>query len=523
MSHTTSQAVRDGQTAAKRRRRKEGWAEFYDWHVDRALSTPIFRQIYLQIRSAIVSGALPAGTKLPSTRELASRLAVSRASIISAYDQLSAEGYLGGVVGAGTFISFDLPESVERKPARRAGRSMANVRAGSRGSPVFREFDESTAQADERPFNTGRLLVDARTLEIWRQVTNRALQSLSPIHLGYSDPCGLAELRSAICDYLRAARAVRCDPDQIIVTAGTQQSFDIATRVLLKDGDEVWVEDPGYPLTIRALLAAGVKIRPIPVDAEGIDVDRGARLAPRARAALVTPSHQYPTGIVLSMARRFKLLDWAREADAWIIEDDYASEFRYSGRPFASLQGLDEGDRVIYMGTLNKTLFPGLRVGYVVVPRALLHGFASTRYLMDRQPSTISQVALVEFMREGYLASHIRRMRILYRQQRDALAEQLRSLPHSATVDVPDQGMHLNIYLNGLRDTHIESRARQEGLIVRSMSRLFRVAPRRSALMLGFAGYPPQIIVPAARRLAKLIAGESGSLTPKATIGPARR
>jgi GntR family transcriptional regulator/MocR family aminotransferase len=510
---------RRGRPGEKSPRRTKGWAEFYDWRVDRARPTPIFRQVYLQIRSAILFQALPAGTKLPSTRELALRLSVSRASIVSAYEQLFAEGYLSGKAGSGTYVSSDLPEPIEKRPAACAGRSIAHTQRGPSSPQVFREFEESTAQSDERPFNTGRLLVDARTLEIWRKATHRALRSFGSSHLGYTDPCGLAELRTAICDYLRAARAVRCNPNQIIVTAGTQQAIDIAIRVLFKGGDEVWIEDPGYPLTSRALLAAGVKIRPISVDAQGLDVDRGVRLAPRARAAVVTPSHQYPTGVVLSMARRLELLAWAREARAWIIEDDYASEFRYSGRPLASLQGLDDSERVIYLGTLNKTLFPGLRIGYAVVPRALLQGFVSTRYLIERQPPSLNQVVLAEFMREGYLASHIRRMRILYREQRDALAAELSRWAGTAvTIDVPDQGMHLNVFLRDSQsDVYLENRARQEGVIVRAMSRLYKVAPPQSALMLGFAGYPRQMIIPAAARLAQLIMRES-RLLPRVAV-----
>lgn len=501
------------QIRGKSPRRTKGWAEFYDWQIDRAGSTPIFRQIDLQIRSAILSRALSAGTKLPSTRELALRLSVSRASVVVAYEQLLAEGYLTGRPGSGTYVSSDLPEPIDKGPAACARRSLVESQHAPSSPQIFREFEESTVQSDERPFNPGRLLVDPRTQEIWRKVTNRALRSFDSNHVGYTDPCGLIELRMAMCDYLRAARAVRCDPHQIIVTSGTQQAIDIAIRVLLKAGDQVWVEDPGYPLTSRALLAAGVKIRPISVDAQGIDVNKGMRLAPRARAAIVTPSHQYPTGVVLSMARRLELLAWARDAKAWIIEDDYASEFRYSGRPLASLQGLDDGERVIYTGTLNKTLFPGLRIGYVVVPQPLLQAFASTRYLIDRQPPSLIQVVLTEFMREGYLASHIRRTRIRYREQRDALAAELSRLAGSAvTIDVPDQGMHLNVYLSDdQEDVYLEGRARQEGVIVRAMSRLFRVAPPRPALMLGFAGYPRPMIVPAAARLAQLIVREARS------------
>jgi GntR family transcriptional regulator/MocR family aminotransferase len=212
-----------------------------------------------------------------------------------------------------------------------------------------------------------------------------------------------------VSEYLRAARAVRCDPEQIIITAGTQHAIDLVIRVLELRGGESWIEDPGYSLTRHALVAAGVKVRPVPVDGNGMVVRSGIYSAPKARAVFVTPSHQFPTGVVLSMARRLELLGWARDAGAWVIEDDYASEFRYGGRPRASLQGLDEAERVIYVGTFNKALFPGLRLGYAVVPPALLRSFAVARYLLDRQPSTLLQAMVAGFMEEGRCQGHKRR------------------------------------------------------------------------------------------------------------------
>jgi GntR family transcriptional regulator / MocR family aminotransferase len=211
----------------------------------------------------------------------------------------------------------------------------------------------------------------------------------------------MLELRKSVCNYLRAARAVRCEPEQVVITAGTQQALDIVIRVIQGPEKEVWIEDPGYSLTRLALVAAGAKVCPIPVDQQGINVSEGIRRAPRARAVFITPSHQFPKGVVLSMARRLELLAWARESRAWIVEDDYASEFRYGGRPLASLQGLDEAERVIYIGTLNKALFPGLRLGYAVVPPSLVRAFVTARYLMDRQPSSLCQAVVAAFMEEG--------------------------------------------------------------------------------------------------------------------------
>jgi GntR family transcriptional regulator/MocR family aminotransferase len=485
---------------------RHGWADLYAFEVTRASGTPLFRQLYQQLRSAILSRRLRPGTKLPSTRELAARLGVSRAAAVAAYEQLLAEGYTSGRHGSGTYISSDLPEPMDANPQRRS-KPVAAIAPRPAPMQSFGDFIDVTVQSNELPFNLGRTLVDARTMELWGKLSARSFRSLRPSHLGYSDPRGTIELRKTICDYLRAARAVQCDPEQIVVTAGTQQAVDIVIRILAGPDKEVWVEDPGYPLTRQALLAAGATVHPIPVDAQGIDVGSGIRSAPNARAVFVTPSHQFPTGVVLSMARRLELLAWAREKGAWVVEDDYASEFRYGGRPLASLQGLDQSERVIYIGTLNKALFPGLRMGYAVVPHALLRAFVAARYLMDRQPSTLAQAVVAAFMEEGHFAAHLRRMRLLYRDQRDVLVAALkRRLGAELTVDAPDQGMHLVAYTRrGLSDAAVERAGRQHGVIVRAMSRLYVAAPPRSALVLGFSGYPRQIIVPAVERLAEVI------------------
>lgn len=496
-------------------------ADLCAFELTRTAGTPLFRQLYLQLRSAILSQRLRPGTKLPSTRDLAGQLGVSRSAAVAAYEQLLAEGYTSGRHGSGTYVSPDLPEAIQGKPQRHS-KPAAAIASNPRQMQSIGDFVDVTAQSDERPFNLGRTLLDARTVELWRKLSARTFRSLSPSHFGYSDPRGTIELRKAICDYLQAARAVRCDPDQIVVTAGTQQAIDIVIRILPDRDKEVWVEDPGYPLTREALLAAGATIRPIPVDGQGIDVRAGIASAPNARAVFVTPSHQFPTGVVLSMARRLELLAWAREKRAWIVEDDYASEFRYGGRPLASLQGLDEGERVIYVGTLNKALFPGLRLGYAVVPRELLRAFVAARYLMDRQPSTISQAVVTAFMEQGHFAAHIRRMRQLYRDQRDELVFALqRRLGADLTVTAPDQGMHLVAFTRrGLSDTAIERAGREHGVVVRAMSRLYVAAPPRPALVLGFSGHPRPTIVPAVERLAQAVEGLSKSRTRKRSATP---
>jgi GntR family transcriptional regulator/MocR family aminotransferase len=485
--------------------RQRSWANLYAWQLARTGDAPLFQQVYRQIRFAILSQSLRPGTKLPSTRQLASQLSVARSVVVSAYEQLLAEGYLSGKTGSGSYVSSDLPEPVEGRSVKRRKRPAAPLPAIEASLP--RGFVDVTALSEERPFNLGRTLIDARTADLWRKMGSRVFRSLGNDHFGYSDPRGLLPLRRAICDYLRAARAVQCEADQIVVTSGTQHAIDLVIRTLQQEGMQAWVEDPGYALTRQALIATGIKIQAIPVDAHGIDVGAGIRLAPRARAVFVTPSHQFPTGVVLSMARRLELLNWARETGAWIVEDDYASEFRYGGRALASLQGLDESERVIYVGTLNKALFPGLRLGYAVVPAALMKSFVTARYLADRQPSSLTQAVVTEFIEEGHFAAHLRRMRLQYRDQRDALVAAMRHrLGDAITVDPPDQGMHLVAYLQrGLSDTAIERTARDHDVIVRAMSGLYVDARARSALVLGFSGYPRQLITPAVARLVKAV------------------
>jgi GntR family transcriptional regulator/MocR family aminotransferase len=482
------------------------FADLNDWQVVRHSPTPLFRQVYLQIRSAILSQTLKPGTKLPSTRELAAQLSVSRSAVVAAFDQLIAEGYVGGKTGSGTYVAAGLFQSraVQKAGFRKAKPASLDVFVG--------DLVDVTARNDSRPFNLGRTLIDARTHSAWRKLTARAFRAIDPVHLGYSDPRGLPALRQAVSDYLRVARGVRCDADQVVITTGTQHAVDLVIRVLKLAGEKVWVEDPGYPLTVRALVAAGAVAHPVPVDEHGIDVRAGIARARSARAVFITPSHQFPTGVVLSMSRRLALLAWARESKSWIVEDDYSSEFRYGGRPLAALQGLDDAERVIYVGTLNKALFPGLRLGYAVVPATLLPAFVRTRYLADRQPSSLHQGITADFMEDGHFAAHIRRMRAVYAGQRDLLVKSLRRrLADYATVEPPDQGMHLVLHLTkGLSDVAIQRAAFGQRVVTRAMSELYLAAPPRSALMLGFSGHPPSSIPSAVARLAEVIEAAAG-------------
>ena len=480
------------------------WAEIYPWRRPDAEAV-VSRHLYEQVRGAIHAGALGPGQRLPSSREFANWMGVARASVVAAYELLLAEGYAVGRPGAGTFVAADLSEIVDEI----AGTAFAADDAEPPARAISLETMAWPADSVQpRPFTPGRTMMDARAVDTWLRASRRALRTLDPVHFAYTDPRGDIALREQIRDYLRAARGVVCESDQVIVTCGTQHGLDMAARVLISPGDPVWVEDPGYLPTYHTLSAIGARLSPTPVDTAGLIVSDGVARASGARMAIVTPSHQYPLGVTMGMGRRLELLAWAREARAWVVEDDYASEFRYTGPPLTSLQGLDGGERVIYLGTFNKSLFPGLRMGFLVAPRALAAAFSAARQLVDRQPSTITQAIVLDFMRSGEFASHIRRRRVAYRAQRDALTAALRDrLPDDLEVTPPDQGMHLIAFLKTNRcDLEIERAANAHGVVARAISRFFHDAPVRRGLQLGFSGYPPRAMAPAVDRLAHAFA-----------------
>lgn len=477
------------------------WADVYPWRAPQD-GRPVIRQIYDQVRDAIHAGALKPGGRLPSSRDLSARLGVARASVVAAYDQLLAEGYAEGRVGSGTYVSRDLSGVLD------VGAPASDPAPAATPALPPRALDFIESPIPDPPvgvqtFVNGRTLMDARALEAWSVSTRRALRTLGPEHFGYGPPAGEPGLRTAIADYLRAARGVVCEPDQVIVTAGAQHAVDLAARLLLKPGDRVWLEDPGYPATWRALTAMGAEAVGVPVDRSGLRVAAGVAAAPDARAVFVTPSHQFPLGVAMSMARRLELVAWARAAGAWIVEDDYASEYRYAGAPLPSLQGLDGGERVIYVGTFNKSLFPGIRLGYLVAPRVLARPMAALRRLADRQPPTLTQAIVLDFLESGQFTAHIRRRRLAYRAQRDALAEALvRRLGDRLDVDSPDQGMHLIAYLKDGSDAEAEARAAARGVVARGISSLYHGQPARQGLLLGFTGFPPRAMDAGVARLA---------------------
>lgn len=484
---------------------------FISLQVDRRSSVPLHRQLYDEIRRAVLAGRISAGARLPSTRTLAADLQLSRNTVAGAFDQLLAEGYLEGKIGSGTYVASELPDDLLRAPREPSPRQ-----SGSAGAPRLSERGRMLAETSvspnrgvdpDRAFSPGIPALDEFPRELWARIVARTVRLCRSELLSYSSPAGYAPLRSAIAEYLRAARGVRCEDEQVIVTSGSQQALDLVARVLLDPGDTAWMEDPGYQGARGAFLAAGVRCAPIPVDDEGLSVASGEARAPGARLAYVSPSHQYPSGVTMSLTRRMALLAWAHRRRAWIVEDDYDSEFRYSGRPLACLQGLDSSGCVIYTGTFSKVLFPALRLGYLVAPAALTGALISARALADRQPPGIEQAVVAEFIAEGHFARHIRRMRSLYAERQSTLLAEIAKQGNGALrVERAGAGMHLVARLPELaNDRAVAAIAARAGVTAPPIS---AYAARRNippALVLGYAGYTPRAIAQAVKRLSAAI------------------
>jgi GntR family transcriptional regulator/MocR family aminotransferase len=417
--------------------------------IDRSASEPLQRQLYDQIRAEILRGSLLPGTRLPASRLLASEVGCSRNTVLEVVGQLIAEGYLQSVRGSGVYVVRDLPD--ETPSVTPPAPEIALAKLDGVAPPELSARGRAVAAA-RLGFRAGRHAafspsmpdVSLFPLATWMQLTAQEWRDHGAALLTESDPRGFEPLRYAIAEYVCAARSVACGPDQVIITAGAQQGIDLVARLLLDPGDRAWVEDPGYPAIRELLRAAGAEVVPVPVDADGLTLEGAASAAPRAIA--VSPSHQFPTGVTMSLERRFQLLEFAERVGAWIIEDDYDSEFRYEGRPLAALAGLGgiASARVIYVGTFSKMLFPAIRLGFLVVPKHLAARFTRGRVIVDLQPSIFPQPALARFIAEGHLATHVRRMRRMYRQRQEALLEALAAEAGALLTTRPDvAGMHL--------------------------------------------------------------------------------
>jgi GntR family transcriptional regulator/MocR family aminotransferase len=472
--------------------------------LDATHDLPLHRQLYEQLRAAILAGRLKPGTRLPSTRAFAAELRVSRNTVVEAFDQLIAEGYIVGKRGSGTFVHQLLAEARAPTSARRA-----NVRAtpdvlSKRGAQLAQlSLTPWSAHTPIRTFRQGVPALDLFPLPTWLQLQRRAMQRVARDAFGYGDPAGYRPLREALAAYLGASRGVRCTAEQIIIVSGAQHALDLAARLLLDAGDQVWIEEPGYRGARGALLAAGAQLIPVPVDEEGLSLRAGLQKHASARLAYVTPSHQYPLGVTMSLARRLALLDWAKQTRAWILEDDYDSEYRYTGRPLAAMQGLDQDGRVIYIGTLSKVLMPALRLGYLVVPADLVEAFTNARALTDRHAPLLEQVVLSEFIAQGHFARHLRRMRAVYAERQTILRRAVeRDLSAWIQLEPAASGLHLVGMLRASRnDRALAQHALRQHVELAPLSYFYLQKPIRSGIIMGYAAFSEHALREGVKRL----------------------
>lgn len=501
--------------------RREGKGTLLHLALEPGSDQPLARQLYGELRAAILSGRLRAGDRLPASRVLAAELGVSRNTSLAALEQLISEGYIEARRGSGSYVAQSLPDArpVHSRPVQnrlalqprvevgdlsRRGRMLAaTLRTVSRDKGAWWPcFAPGVPDCSDFPFDQwARLLARA-----WRRPAAGLYEA--------GDPAGHPALRAAIAAHLRQARGVDCAAEQVIVLSGIRQAVDLTCRLLLDPGDAAWVEDPGYPGLRAAIAGSGAKLVHLPVDEEGLLVSTGIKRAPKARLACVAPSHQFPLGVVLSLQRRLQLLAWARDAKAWVLEDDYDSEFRYEGRPLATLQSLDEDGRVIYVGSLSKMLFPSLRVGYLVAPKPLAEAFRNARAAIDDHPPMAAQPALATFFAEGHLAAHVRRMRKRYGQRQKLLLDgAARHLGDGLALRADPAGMHLVARLTGklagADDAALAADLLAAGLSAPSLSSYFSdrsgVRPGARGLMLGYAAVPDEKIDAGLKRMSEVL------------------
>jgi GntR family transcriptional regulator/MocR family aminotransferase len=465
---------------------------------------PLHRQLYQSIRDGILQGRLREGSRLPSSRTLQRDLGISRNTVLSALEQLVAEGYLVGRRGAGIFVAATLPDELLNVP-RPSRPRRAKVSAAS-GTAVAGELVRFPAGPSPlRPFNFWMAALDDFPIRTWSRLMKRHLTLPDRSLMAYGRAGGLRKLREAIAAHLASSRAVDCDAHQVVITAGAQQGLSLVARVLLRVGDRVVVEDPVYMGAMMALRWAGAEVIPVPVDRDGLDVEAASRLGAGARLAFVTPSRQFPLGMTMSVSRRLALLEWARGARAWILEDDYDSEYRFAGRPIASLHGMDSSGRVIYMGTFSKVLFPALRLGYLVLPPDLVDVFAAARAWSDWHSPTLEQAVLADFYAEGHFGRHLRRMRALYAHRHAVLLTFAgRHLAGLIDVQPTTGGMFTVGWLPEGTDAVAAARMASEQGVTAEPLETYAAAHRKlpPGLLLGFAGFSDSAIEGAVRQLA---------------------
>jgi GntR family transcriptional regulator/MocR family aminotransferase len=468
----------------------------------------LYRWLYEELRATILDGRLRPGARLPASRDLASAYRLSRATIVTAFDQLKSEGYVEGRSGSGTYVSQVLPEQLldvrgphaeKRLPHRRVALSEY-----ARRLQPFRGVSPRPIRA----FRANQPALDLFPTTLWAQVAARRLRRVSANLLAGGEALGYRPLRQAVADYLNSARGVKCTADQVLILSGAQEALDRTARILLNPGESVWMEEPGYPGAAVVFRAVGARICPVPVDAEGLNLHRGVQKWKRARLAYVTPAHQFPLGVTMSLRRRLALLEWARRSGTLIFEDDYDSEYRYSGRPIPALQGLDRSGVVIFAGSFSAVLFPALRLGYLVVPPEMVDVFAAAESVSTHHPPLLEQAILCDFITEGHFARHIRRMRELYAERLSVLLEGARgNLGELLEISTVEAGLQTVGWLkSGRRADRVAEMAAKRDVEVVPLSRYASGRSRREGLILGFAAVDPRELRRGVEEMARVLA-----------------
>jgi len=481
-----------------------------DVSVDRTSEVPLHRQVYLGIRRLVLTGRLSPGSRLPSTRHLANDLRLSRTTVLDAFEQLIFEGYLEGKVGSGSRISSHIPHDVHTLASATQQNAIPAVRRKPRIArrALTHSFHQRPAATPARPFRPGLPDISSLPLELWSRLTAKYWRRAADQLYEHADSLGFLPLRKAICDYVSRSRAVRCDPDQIVITTGAQQALYLCAKTLLDPGESVWMEDPGYPRARVAFQSAQLDVIPTPVDSEGLNSAASSKKRSAPQMIYVTPSFQCPLGYTMTLERRFDLLRVAARNNAWILEDDYFSEFRYGTDPVASLQGLDRNERVIYIGNFSKNVVPFLRIGFLVAPKSIVHALKMARTSVSRQPPGVDQAALAEFIADGRLERHIRATLQIYRGRYEALVNATRQ--HGGGVLEVSQNSGIAMYLVAWLPAGVDDRvaariASAAGVDTVPLSNFALHKLRRAGLVLGYSAYNATSIREAAQRLCRAL------------------
>ncbi|MDG2405779.1 MAG: PLP-dependent aminotransferase family protein [Paracoccaceae bacterium] len=477
------------------------------FNIDRSSRIPIYRQIDAFLRRLILKGVLVPKQKLPSSRELAMKLGVSRITVKSVYEQLVAEGYAQARTGAGTFISEGLDfESTPKIACNQLTTRVDNFKISTRAQSIM-SSKASVRHGATAAFRPGVPALDLFPVKLWNKYWLDAMNCDELNNMSYGQINGSSTLRKSIAHHLTDAREVQVDPDQIVVTSGAQQAFVLIAFILLNRRDTIWYENPGHIAGRDVIQLMGANVAPIPIDNEGLDLNFAAKMHPKPTLIFTTPSHQQPLGTTMSLARRLALLKYAHENVSWIIEDDYDSEFRYRGRPLPALSALDRERRVFYVGTFSKSLFSAMRMGYIVVPPWLVDTFAKARNLLGQSSSPVVEQALSRFIDDGRLVEHIRKMRRIYRERRDTLLDCISSTcTDCLTPQKTDAGMHILALLKNNVDDNRAHRALLDAGIESLPLSVYCIEPINcSALVLGFSGVPKKRMPSLVHRMGKAL------------------